>query len=323
MKPLSWIKAVAAEIPDEIPLFGNALPLDWNKASELVSSAIGVPVELRRAEQKMRSISEDDATVLPLKVNPLEGSAYWICSDVKKLTHPLTQDLSEGYYRFLILQVLNVLSSLPPFQTLSFVLSESSPPPQTETLCIDIEIKIKDQTVWGRLAIDPELQKSWAHHFSTPTEQMPLSKPLSSELHIGVKVGSIELTSEEWDAVKPGDFIPLGKSGYNPRKHEGAAFLMLRETPLFQVKIKNNKIELLDYPILEEEFLQPLSEVLISVELAHYKVTLEKLLEFAPGTILDLPIHPNQAAKLTSSGKPVGEAELVHLGEAFGIRILG
>jgi flagellar motor switch protein FliN/FliY len=349
-QPFFWLRKVASEIQqhDQIPLFGHAPSFDWEKASNAISERLGISVTISPAAQKMRSADEieeglgDNPLVLPLKAGPFDGSAYWICpkASVTKLTKPLTgADLAEGYYRYLLLQVLDTLSSLPPFQTVSFVLSESTPLPQTDAYCIDIEITYNDQAIWGRLAIDPDLKKSWALHYSSSPEYfLPLHS--GAELIVGVKVGGIKLTQPEWEGLEGGDFIPLGRSGYNPRKHEGAAYLMLRETPLFEIKIKNNKIELIDYPHTYEEMMEdnipheslqlpPAEEqavkdlpVYLTVELARYRITLEKLMQLSPGNQLELPIHPDQAVQLTVNGQLVGHAELVHLGDTLGIRIL-
>jgi flagellar motor switch protein FliN/FliY len=62
--------------------------------------------------------------------------------------------------------------------------------------------------------------------------------------------------------------------------------------------------------------------ILVTVELARLHITLEKLMQLAPGNLIDLPVHPDQAVKLTVNGQVVGQAELVHLGETLGLRIL-
>jgi len=71
---------------------------------------------------------------------------------------------------------------------------------------------------------------------------------------------------------------------------------------------------------------QPISlkelPVHLTVELSRIRITLEKLMELTPGNLIELPIHPDQAVKLTVNGQLVGNAELVHLGETLGIRIL-
>jgi len=73
----------------------------------------------------------------------------------------------------------------------------------------------------------------------------------------------------------------------------------------------------------EEEYLSlknvPLT---LTVEMSRIKMSLAKLMKLEPGNLIELPSHPNKAVSLTIEGKKVGTAELVHLGEALGVRIL-
>jgi len=370
--PFSWVRKLSARLKeyDQIPLYGFAPPFDWDRFSSLVSSQFGVSTLVLRAEgQSWRTSDQlkeglgDDVLTCPLKVAPLDGSAFWMMSQesVGQLTSwmlsgsaktkPLSSELlAEGFYRFLLLETLDAVAAVEPFQNLGLSLSETSSMPDTDALCLDIAIEFDKRTCWGRLVIDPDLRRSWAAHFaqiSSSYEPSQLSN--SVELPIGVKIGSVLLHRAEWKSLKQGDFVVLDRGSYDPRKATGAAFLTLGPNPLFQLKIKQNKMELLDYAFIYEEEMnkkqgaseppvsgssQSLPEaegeivalketpVYVTVELARLKVTLDKLMKFAPGNLIDLPIHPDQGVHLTVNGQLVGRAELVHLGETLGIRIL-
>jgi flagellar motor switch protein FliN/FliY len=193
------------------------------------------------------------------------------------------------------------------------------------------------------------LQKSWAEYFSTPIDPVLTNTGRITEVNVGIKIGSTLLSQREWKKIKKGDFLLLDKGSYDPRKQTGAAYLTLGQTPLFQVKIKQNKMQLIDYAFMYEEEMQnknpPPPEpspgeaellaaseevalavkelpIFVTVELARLRITLEKLMQLTPGNLIELPIHPDQAAKLTVNGQLVGHAELVHLGETLGLRIL-
>ena len=60
----------------------------------------------------------------------------------------------------------------------------------------------------------------------------------------------------------------------------------------------------------------------VTVEIAKLKITLDELMHLNPGNTLELPVHPDQGVSLTVNGQKVGRAELVHLGEQLGLRIL-
>jgi len=367
--PFFWIRKIASHLKeqDQVPLFGKGPAFDWTRFSEEIATRLSVPhFAFRPKAQEWREAHllgdglGTNPIVIPLKLEPLSGSAFWIMSkeSIAKLTswmmngqskaRPLSSEiLTTGFYRYLSLQILDTASTLQPFDKTSILLSEPSDLPETDAFCVDIEISFGDQICFGRLAIEPQLQKSWSEFSSHPSAETILSSHAKSiELTLGVKVGSTSLQLDEWDTIKEGDFIPLGSEGYDARKRQGAAYLMLGSSPLFQIKVKQNKIQLIDYAFIYEDPMaehntpefeheatqfseaegQPISlkelPVHLTVELSRIRITLEKLMELTPGNLIELPIHPDQAVKLTVNGQLVGNAELVHLGETLGIRIL-
>ena len=372
--PYFWLRKITEELHlhDQIPLFGNAPAFDWGRFSAQISARFGVhhPLLFRsrlsgwKTADEIKSSLGDEPVVLPIKVGSLDGSAFWIMSKeaVAKFTswmmngkaksQLLCSDiLAEGFYRYLALQVMDITSQMDPLQRMPMLLSESSPLPETDAFCIDIEMDFEKHTAWGRLALEPRLQKSWAEHFSASVNYIPEKIAKITEVNIGIKVGSVLLSQQEWKKMKKGDFVLLDKGSYDPRKQTGAAYLTLGQMALFQVKIKQNKMQLIDYAFIYEEEMnnnpqQPpkpdpfakeaeelppaegealaLKElpIFVTVELARLRVTLEKLMQLAPGNLIELPVHPDQAVKLTVNGQLVGHAELVHLGETLGLRIL-
>jgi flagellar motor switch protein FliN len=59
----------------------------------------------------------------------------------------------------------------------------------------------------------------------------------------------------------------------------------------------------------------------IIVEVARFKMNLDKLLQLSPGNVLELPVKPEQGVTLTLNGKRVAKAELVKLGDMLGVKI--
>lgn len=347
--PLSWIRKVTSVVPElqAIPLFGKGPSFDWKSFSSALAERFSAPhFSLRTGEQTWR---EADATgdglgksliTYPLVVTPL-GTLFWLMSqqDMEKLTawllkpgakaHPLTSDLlQEGFYRFLVLETLDVLQKRDPLQSFTLHLSEEERPLETPAFCIDVEIEMEpEHSCWGRLAIPNHFRTAWVHHFErAPSEYIPTELSRHLELSPGIKVGSFLLSQSEWESVKEGDFIALEKGG--------VAMLCLGSIPLFNVKIHHNKISLVDYAFYDEENMShskspeeesvslkdlPLS---VTVEIARLKMTLDQLMHLKPGNTLELPIHPEQSVSLTVNGEKVGRGELVHLGETLGLRIL-
>lgn len=60
----------------------------------------------------------------------------------------------------------------------------------------------------------------------------------------------------------------------------------------------------------------------ISIELARFKMTCEKLLQLKPGNLLELNLQPENPVNLVANGKKIAQGELIRVGEVLGVRIL-
>lgn len=369
--PLAWIRRISPEIGlyDQIPLFGNAPPFDWQRFSSMMASRFGIQeFSLSGKERQWRDADEikkglgANLTILPISIAPIDGPVFWIMSqeDISRFaswlihgktrSRPLTSEvLQEGFYRYLALETLDTIQALDPLNGLTLHLNEQVEIPNEKAFCIDVEINFDGKSCWGRLAIPSEFRKRWVEHFSQmPSDYFPSEAARLTPLIVGVKTGSVLLHPAQWKQMKEGDFLLLDAGSYDARHNTGIATLMLGPTPLFNVKIKQNKIEILDYAFYYEDNMEqkapgelpaaaeaaqvPPAEgevvaikelpLYITVELARLKITLDQLMHLNPGNMLELPIHPDQGVSLTVNGQKVGRAELVYLGETLGLRIL-
>jgi len=364
--PLAWVRRIASELPElaSIPLFGNSPPFDWNRLSSSIGKRLDISqLAFHPREQVWREEAEigknlgPNLLTIPLAISPL-GTAFWIMSreDMIKLTswmmksaskgRPLSSEiLQEGFYRYLILEALDVIQEIGPLKDLTLQLSEEGEGLLGKAFCIDVEIHLEQKSCWGRLAIPVELRSAWVQHFShMQSEYIPAEIARQTQLVMGVKVGSVLLRQGEWEEIREGDFLLLDQGSYDAHKGTGMATLMLQSTPIFNAKIKHNKIELVDYAFYYEDTMEqrdqkqergaklsPAEEeavtlkeltLPVTVEIARLKITLDQLMHLTPGNMLELPIHPDQGVSLTINGQKVGRAELVYLGEQLGLRIL-
>lgn len=355
--PFSWIRNVAAEFSDldAIPLFGNAPAFDWSHLASLLSSCFQGEVSLRPSHQEWKKPSEIkkglgiNPFLTAIHVIPLNSSLLWAMphADMDKFTSRMLYEkakgktseiIREGFYQYLLLEALSSIQQIEPLQKLTFQLEEEPLLSDEICFCIDLEIQIDDKTCWGTLLIPSSFRKKWIEHFSqTALEYFPTETAKQTELILGLKTGASLLSQEEWKAFQPGDFLLLDRTSYDIHKQTGIATLHLNETPLFQVKITHNKVELLGIVLSYEEIMEqkkieaegeeavsaikdtPLN---ITVELARFRMSLDRLMHLAPGNLLELPVHPDQSVSLCINGKKIGSGELVHLGEALGVRIL-
>lgn len=360
--PSSHIRKISVAVPllNEIPLFGYAPPFDWHHFSSLLVERLGVNAfevrpknQLQRSPEELKEGLSSHLLVVPLTLTPLSSPVYWAMGyrDIEKLTSWMlngnakgpsfsSEILQEGFYRYLLLQALDASSLCQPFQNFTPQLGEEASLPEAGSFCIDIELSFDSSTCWGRLMIPEAFRKEWVRHFShLPSEYTPSEISRQTPLILGLKTGSVSLHQSDWKRLKPGDCLVLDRGSYDVRRSQGAALLMLGTTSLFQVKIKQNKIELLDYSFHNEEPMEetptrefeaaeeetsPIKELPLNivVEIARVKVTLDQLMHLSPGNVLELPIHPDQGVSLTINGQKVGRAELVYLGETLSIRLL-
>ena len=360
--PFCWVRKISAELRelDTIPLFGKEFSFDWSRLSSLLSSCFHAEISVKPTHQGWRDPAEmrkewgANPLTVSFTVAPLNTSLFWTMSraDIDKFTSRMLYEkgkgktseiIREGFYQYLLLEALYALQQIDPLGKLTFQLEEETESVEENCFCIDIEIQIDDKTCWGTLAIPAPFRKKWIEHFSAESSQYVSTEMARQiELILGVKAAETSLNQEEWEELEPGDFILLDRGGYDLHKKEALATMILGTTPLFQVKIKQNKMELIDYAftyeetmeqkkIGSEELLQPIEEeagsikdvpLNVTIELARVRMTLDKLMHLSPGNLLELPIHPDQSVSLAINGKKVGKGELVYLGETLGVRIL-
>lgn len=363
--PIPWIRTIKTELGSEndIPLFGNAPPFDWNGLSQILSHSFEMPgLTVTPKNQKWCSAEElgeglgPNPIVSAIIITPLSTPLFFATSqaDRKKLTaillgnqeknHSFSSEvLQEGYYRFLILQALDSIQSLDLFKEMTLQLGEENSLPAEKSFCIDVSLHLGDKKCWSRLIIPGALRKSWIEYFSAfPSEYYPTPLSKKLEVTIGVKAGSISLTQKEWKKVREGDFIKLDQASYAPFTQSGSVMLMLQSKPLFEAKMKQNKIQLTRYAFIQEDPMQeskkPEPHALeaaedeamaikdlplhVSVELSRIKMTLDQLMSLSPGNILELPVLPEENISLIVNGQKVGRGELIYLGEMLGVRIL-
>ena len=364
--PFSWVQKVDESLRelDRIPLGGNAERLDLKLIGEALAARFGeqnLSIALdngswKKADKALEKVGTHPLT-LGIKLLPLAGEALWVMSrkEVKRLSSYLllkekdqeiaSETLQDGFYRYLVLHVLDALQEIGPLQQFSLQLEDEIPSVHENSYCVDIQLALsEDKTCHGRLIFSSDLMLSWQKHFASlhyPFTLAPVAK--SIELCLSIKTGSALLERKTWESLEIGDVLLLDRGSYDPRHKEGIATLSLGTTPLFHIAIKENKIKLLDYALFYEEDMKneqdiEAKELLapeegrtmavkelplnVTVELARLRMTVDQLMQLSPGNFLQLPIHPEQGVVLSINGQKVGRGEMIYLGDALGIRIL-
>ncbi len=335
---------------DEIPLFGNAEPLNLEDLSSQLAQQIGLDdltVRIHSGQWK----EKEKGSCFPIYLSPIEEPIFWYMSkkDVDKLTNrlfsnhkktPISQSMQEGFYRYLLLEALFVASTLDPIQQMTFILEEEAPLPTGDAYAFDVEISANDFTAWGKCIITNRFRKNWVQHFSAfPPHYTSTQLSRMLPLEIGIQIGSVQLPITDVKKLKTGDVIIPDVLANDER-----ATLILDKLTLFQVHIhkQKNQIELLSFAINTEDsmeeseinFSQKLESVEqesksfkeiplhISVELARLKIPLDQLMSLSPGNFIELPPLSDKKVSLIANGQKIGVAELVQLGETLGLKLL-
>jgi len=339
-----WIRrTLDAAFPEgDIPLFGNAPPFPWDTFSSLLAKALSIPSLTLRPGTASWSDEEIPSSHLlsSIDLSPLSAPFYWAMGkqDIETLTTWTlngktfsSEILQEGYYRYLLLEALHAAQSLEPIQQMTLSLSDDRPLAQGTHYLLNIELSLNGRSCWGKLLFTREFQRQWIQHFSsTPLEYRPSLLSNKTHLSLSLTTASTTLLPKELKRLKKGDFLCLDTHGSHT--------LFLNQTPLFQVKINGDQLELLDYaPILEvpmqdhsdnldatEEEAISIKEIplQVTVELARIPLTLDRILHLSPGDTLDLAQHPDQPVTLTVNGQKIGTGELLSVGETLGVRLL-
>lgn len=376
-RPFSWIKKIDSALieRESIPLLAKPFNFDLNLFCESLKTNFGVDKlkidneigEWRKSEDIGEGLGENPL-YLCFTFTPIKGNVFWIISqeDVAKIANSLlinkgkhkgfsSELLQEGFLRYIALETLNSMQEFDFFKELSPKIVEMATPFEGLALTFDIKVSIGRKVVWGRVIIPPLFRDSWNEYFkeSYNFERNPLL-----ELTLSLDVGSVSLPLDRIEKLENGDFVLLDSGHFDEDLKKGSAILKLDNRALFHVRIKEDKIKLLDYALYEEEgimqeeqdelFLEgapPLEEPLdefkgeklaevkeattsikqtpmnLVIEVSKVSMTLEKLLQLQPGNVLELPVSPEKGVNLTLNGKVIGRGELLYLGEALGVKI--
>ena len=274
----------------------------------------------------------------------------------------LSEPLCEGYYRYLCLLTLEQIQKMSDFASFRLQLMDDNVLPNDNYLCVDIEIQIDTIIVWARLALPSLFLQKFKQKFQDREPLYQKNWERALELTLTIEGGKTYFDPSTFTKIQPGDFVLFDRLHYDPKHQKGLVTLMLNTIPLFHAKIKSEKIKILDYASYYEEKSmdnqkekenfpeeEPIKEIAeteeevftekeiakeeklesikntplcITAEIGKISITLEKLLQLQPGNFLEMSIAAQDLVDLSINGKVVGKAEIMHLGEALGLRII-
>lgn len=197
---------------------------------------------------------------LPLELTPLEGALFWVMGseDIEKLISWMkfskgeelkisSPDLLKGIYRYIALEVADIMSNLSTFSDFSVKMGEKM---GFDQMCFSIDVSLKngEESVWGRLVLSKELKRSFENHFSIKKVTLKDLEQTAGKLSLALSlnVGGVELSQDELNQLKEGDLIVPDALHYNPKLQKGNIRVMLGEKALFVAKPKEGHVKLMD-----------------------------------------------------------------------------
>ncbi len=437
-----WVKKIQslALQAQDLPMWGNFPSFPWEELSKHLKTALSLEdlqispgtADWKSADQLILGLGERPFS-MGVTLTPLEGNACLLFSreDFSKLASwmigPETSDssltdlaLQEGFFHYLSLEGARALDRLGLFKDLSPTLA-AAPALEEASYCIDFALHHSEAVAWGRIVCLPDFHRNFKAHFSQKyllSTPRPLYRDVTVDLSL--YAGSTKLKQTSWATLNPGDLILLNHCSYFPQTKKGTFQLILNETPLFQVKVKEEHMKILDYALyyedthmdntpddddfdatsfgelsdedlsdtdktsfeetidedlpdtdetsFEETIDEDLSDpedtneidsaledqdasldeaadedlnedpavdvlpkealvspdkvpLVISVEVAKMKMTLDQLLTLKPGSVLSLSVHPDQDVHLVTSGKRIARGQMVQIGEVIGVKV--
>jgi flagellar motor switch protein FliN len=281
MRPYEWIKKVEGALTEsrEIPLFGKLPPFPWKECERLIEKNLGLSnLSIEPGETTWRPFDEllqglgTRPLLISLELSPLQGVFHWILSseDVSKLVPSLlvvepsaksvaSAEFQEGFYNFSMLEVIQIISLLAPYEGLSLKMASESPLPEEGALSTDISIKVRGFSLWGRLVTPPDFLRSLRVHFQERGSSPLTRSELKDEIvvSLGLEVGKTSLSLKDFERIRSGDFILLDEGSFDLDKREAQLSLTLAHTPLFRVHLQEGLFKIVDYALYHEETSMP------------------------------------------------------------------
>lgn len=261
--PFDWIEAIHASTlqMDDIPLFGGP-PFPWEELSERLAALFKMPISLSahpfswKEEKALQEGLGETAQWVAVQIEGFPGELYWGMSKEALQAfscHLLLQkenegllvddDMSEGFFRFLLLGVFQILQELR-FPAECRLLLGKAPEGLHAALASAVEVRWQgEQHFTGHVIITDPLRRAWRdHHAATPScHTLP-----HVEVVMHVQAGKVQLTQSEWDSIGLGDYLLLDQCSLNPETQEGRVAVYLEDLCLLQGNLTGSTIVLTD-----------------------------------------------------------------------------
>lgn len=273
--PEGFLKHIETSILQsrEVPMWGAFPGFPWKGFAKQFSETFNLKnfkIKVGTSEWKPSGTALSGMGRAPLQLSleltPLQGSFSLIVpsEDFTKLSSwaidPKASEegfsdpfLQKGFFRYITLEALLLVDKMQIIQGLTPKLVEM-PLSEEDAYCIDIALENEGETVWGRLVCPPLFHNAFKEHYAGEWQlSLPSNLYQEIDINLGLSAGRTSLSQEEWKSTQEGDFVFLDYCSYSPDIGRGTFQLVFDNNPLFQVKLKDENIKILDYAHYNEE----------------------------------------------------------------------
>ncbi len=273
--PAGWIKQLESSILESkiVPMWGAFPGFAWEVFSKAFSDHFAIaPFTLRmgKAEWKAESATfagmGDSPLQLSVEMTPLQGSLSLIIplEDFTKLSSwaidtKVSREgfadpvLQKGFFRYLALETLHLIDGMQIFKGLKPKVIDM-PLSREKAYCVDMALEKGEEIIWARLVCPPLFHKAFQDYYAgefSLLHPMPIYEEI--DIDLSVTAGRVFLTQKSWSALSEGSLLILDYCSFSPKVQRGTFQLIFDQTPLFQLKLKEDKIKILDYAFYYEE----------------------------------------------------------------------
>ena len=361
--PTFWLDTLHETLEEAklIPQWESGFHFSVSQFSEILSARFGLELKVTLSRTEWIDAEEvthglgENPLMQAIDVGPFGESVFlyapqedvlalskWLLTEKKQQEGLLDERVRRGFFTFSLLSAIDAFVEASTSQLRPRI--GSSKLPQEACLAIDIQLKKSRNASSFRLVIPKSFQAALNTHLATGHPDRSDFNYPDVSLPLGIECGMVALTHDELKKVKKGDFIILDHASFFPTTKKGILRLTLHGKTLFQVKIKEDHISILDYPIDFQE--QPMDDEIgiddgeaevkvdkeslidaknvaleLSIELGKVQMSLHDLMKLTPGNVIETTLNPNKPVHLTLNGKPVARGQLTQVGDVIGVHI--
>lgn len=273
--PYDWLKSLSPSLleVDEIPLTGKIQSFPWQRYVEAIIKQFELSkLSIHPKEWKWLDSNElfngiaDDPHLIRVGLSGYEGSAilavnkrdlqaaiYIFILHRNPEVNAIDPSYEQAFFQLLTIAFCDQFSALNWEKGLQpYILPSIDFHPEA-LLAMDIDIEVADRHITTRLFLDETLRRSWKEKHIIPFEisQNPtLAQKLT--LPVSIEAGYFNMRQQQWNSLKPGDFIFLDGCTIDDSLHDGTLLLRIYDIPYYKAHLSEGNITLDEQPSYSE-----------------------------------------------------------------------